>query len=620
MMRNHRQISKIVMALLLAMSFLVSYQLDAQVIISGKNSPSAANEQLAYEFYNKKDYEKAANLFEQLFKDTKKIQYFNNFIDCLILTNNFDVAQQKLKSFLKDNPTAWKSHIDLAYIYIQNGENEKADRYIAKVVKDVPENKNSIVEVANLFRRRNFTDAAIALYDKGAKSSKIQFNFYLEKAVAYNSVLDFENAVKYYLLALQENPKNYDNVKNQLRVLLMYDMNGNVSDIMRMALLAKTQEIPDNEEFSQLLMWFSLQQKDYELTLMQLKALDKRKGNYEDDILNIAHIASDNQQFDIAIEGFEYVAGKADEGVFYVESKVGLLETRYKKSVYEGVHDRMFYEDMSKEIAKVFDEIGFYKDTKPLMTVQAHILAYELERPDEAVALIENALQLGFLSADNAALKMELADIYLFKDEVWEATLLYSQIEKSMKNDPIAHEAKLKNGQLRYFIGEFEWAQAALNILKAATSKLVANDAMTLSLTISDNLEYDTIALKRLAKADYYIYQHRYALANQMLDSINAYNPNEVSMPNLLYRKAKIARETGDFTLADSLYHRVFEGYQDSYLADEALMEDAQILENQLERKADAMECYAQLFDYYTASVYVAQARKSYRRLRDELK
>ena len=189
-----------------------------------------------------------------------------------------------------------------------------------------------------------------------------------------------------------------------------------------------------------------------------------------------------------------------------------------------------------------------------------------------------------------------------------------------MKNEPIAHEAKFRNAQLRYFIGEFGWANAALDVLKAATSKLVANDAMTLSLTISDNLEYDTIGLRRLAKADYYIYQRKYDLANVTLDSVAAYNPNEVSLPNVFNRKAKIAINKGDYELADSLFKRVYEGYADSYMADEALVEDAQLLENQLDRKEEAMECYSRLFDYYTASVYVAQARKSYRRLRDELK
>jgi tetratricopeptide (TPR) repeat protein len=212
---------------------------------------------------------------------------------------------------------------------------------------------------------------------------------------------------------------------------------------------------------------------------------------------------------------------------------------------------------------------------------------------------------------------MTLADVYLYKGEMWEATLLYSQIDKSMKEEPIGHEARFKNAQLRYYMGEFDWSLAVLNILKSATSKLIANDAMTLSLLITDNLEYDTIALQRIAKADYYIYQKRYELANQMLDSVNIYNPNEVSMPYLLSRKAYIAMENKDYELADSLYKRVYQGYADSYIADKALLEDAILLERYLNKKEEAMECYAKIIDEYTASVYVAQARNAYRRIRN---
>ena len=212
---------------------------------------------------------------------------------------------------------------------------------------------------------------------------------------------------------------------------------------------------------------------------------------------------------------------------------------------------------------------------------------------------------------------MKLADIYLFNEEVWEATLLYSQVDKSMKEEPIGHEARFKNAQLRYYIGEFDWALSVLNILKSATSKLIANDAMTLSLVITDNLEYDTIALQRLAKADFYIYQKRYDLANQMLDSVNTYNPNEYSMPYLLMRKAQIAYDNSEFETADSLYKRIYQGYSDSYMADDALLKDAILLEKILNKKEEAMECYAKLIDEYTASVYVAQARNAYRRLRE---
>lgn len=603
---------------MILMCFVISLQsIDAQNV----GNQRQIDEKLARELYYKKDYEKARDIYKNLYDNYGQVQYFNQYADCLILTGDYDGAEKAFKSFLKKNPQNWKSHIDLAYVYMQQGENDKARKYLNKVLKDVPETKNAIFEVANLLRNKNFNEQALDLFNKGAKNPNINYSFNLEKAYTYNSMLDFENATECYLLYLKEHPEQYEMVKNRFRVMIMYDINGNVDDVIRMALLRKTQEDPENEEYSSLLMWYSLQQQDYELALMQLKALDRRgDGDYERDLIYIAQIASDNRQYDIAVDAYDYILKKSDEGVYYVQATVGFIKNSYEKAVVEGNHDKKFYENLSKKIDNAFEKIGFSSDMIPLVLVQADILSFEMQRYDDAKALLNNVLEMNLSPKTKAEVKMKLADIYLLTDEVWEATLLYSQIEKSLKNEPIAHEARFKNAQLRYFIGEFEWANAALNILKSATSKLVANDAMTLSLTISDNLEYDTIGLQRIAKADYYIYQHRYELANQMLDSVVAYNPNEVSLPSAFYRKAKIAFNAGDYEFADSLYRRVYEGYADSYIADEALIEDALLLENQLNRKEDAMECYSRLFDYYTASVYVAQARKSYRRLRDELK
>lgn len=614
MMRSSRFL-KIFTTLFFALMFFQN--IEAQNVSNQRQ----LDEKLAREFYYKKDYEKARDLYKSLYDNYGQISYFNQYTDCLILTGDYEAAEKAYKAFLKNNPKNWKSHVDLAYVYSQQGDNQKAVKYLNKVLKDVPETKNAINDVANLLRNRNFNETALALYEKGAQNPKIGYNFYIERAYAYNSMLDFENATECYLLFLKENPSQYEMIKNRLRVMMMYDLNGNVNDVLRMALLRKTQEEPENEEFSSLLMWYSLQQQDYELALMQLKALDRRgNGDYESDIIYVAQIAGDNRQYDIAIDAYDYILKKSDEGVFYIQALVGVIRMSYEKAVTEGNHDKAFYENLNQKIGDAFAKIGFSREMLPLVTVQAEILAFELNRFDDAKALLNNALEMNLSAKSKAELKMKLADIYLFTDDVWEATLLYSQIEKALKNEPIAHEARFKNAQLRYFIGEFEWADAALNILKSATSKLVANDAMTLSLTISDNLEYDTVGLKRLAKADYYIYQRKFDLASQMLDSVATYNSNEVSLPNVFYRKAKIAVNEGDYNLADSLYKRVYEGYADSYIADEALVEDALLLENQLNRKEDAMECYSQLFDYYTASVYVAQARKSYRRLRDEIK
>jgi hypothetical protein len=45
---------------------------------------------------------------------------------------------------------------------------------------------------------------------------------------------------------------------------------------------------------------------------------------------------------------------------------------------------------------------------------------------------------------------------------------------------------------MAYYTGDFNWARRQLDILKAATTQLIANDALNLSLLISDNLNADS--------------------------------------------------------------------------------------------------------------------------------
>ena len=620
--RRHTSIIMTIKTLCLSLLFLLSQTTSFSQIVVGQGQQNdkqrQIDEKLAREFFYKKEYEKAKELYIALYSKYDNVYYFNQYVECLTLTGDYDSAEKNLKSFLKKNPTNWKSHVNLAYVYSKKGETEKASKYLTKILKDVPPTKQAITEVAVNLRNRGFYETAISLYDAGANNPKVNYDFFLEKAYTYYSLLDFNNATENFLLYLNANPGNYDMVKDKFRVMMKYDINGSVNDIIRGALLKKNQEQPDNEDFASLLMWFSLQTEDYELAIMLLTSLDKRVGNHENDILYIAQIALDNQLYDIALQAYEYVANKSEEGAFFVDAEVGYIKAQYQKAIADGVKERSFYEALSGRIASDFEKIGFYNDTHELISIQASILAIELSRYDEAITLLNDALEIRMSNTNKAKIKMQLADIYLFKDNIWEASLLYSQVEKTLKNDPIAHEAKFKNAKLRYFIGEFEWATTALDILKSATSKLIANDAMTLSLTISDMLDYDTVALRRLAMADFRSFQRRYEEADIILDSIIAYNPNEVSLPNVFFRKAKNAVAQGDYTAADSLYKRVYQGYTDSYLSDEALMQDAFLLENMLNKKEEAMECFAQLLDYYSASVYVAQARNNYRRLREE--
>lgn len=579
------------------------------------------NDKLARNFFNNKEYDKAADLYQQLYVDYRYYYYFSQYIECLIFLERFDEAEKDLKSFIKNDNTTnkWRSNVSLAYVLFRDNEKDKSDKILKKLINELPADKNVFIQVANEMRAKDFNEFAIMLYDRGSGISSMDYKFFMEKALAYQSMMDFGKATENYLLQLEEKPDDYEVVKSRMSYMLRYNVDDSVIDDMRFALLKKAQENRDNENFAELLVWFALQMKDYEIALDQEIALDRRFDDREYDVIYLAKIARDNEQYDIAIRAYDYLIKKSTEGVYYEDAVVGMTEVQYQKvesSLYEGSKTE-FYSEFEKRIEKECLELGVSDKTIPILIIRAEILASRLNEIEKSIEILNDALPLNISRLNKAKIKMKLADIYLFKEEVWEATLLYSQVDKSMKEEPIGHEARFKNAQLRYYIGEFDWALSVLNILKSATSKLIANDAMTLSLVISDNLEYDTIALQRLAKADFYIYQKRYELANQMLDSINIYNPNEVSMPYLLMRKAYIAMENNDYEMADSLYKRVYQGYADSYMADDALMKDAILLEKTLDRKEEALECYAKLIDEYASSVYVAQARNAYRRIRN---
>ena len=120
----------------------------------------------------------------------------------------------------------------------------------------------------------------------------------------------------------------------------------------------------------------------------------------------------------------------------------------------------------------------------------ANLQAFKLHKLNDAQKLLEEAINIPNVSGPNllAGCKLDLGDIYLMNNQPWDATLFYSQVEKDFPNTAIGQDAKFRNAKLAYYTGDFTWAKGQLDVLKAATSQLIANDALNLSLLISDNI------------------------------------------------------------------------------------------------------------------------------------
>lgn len=580
-----------------------------------QNPQRDINEQLASQFFQNQEYEKAKDLYHELYKKKGLSQHFSQYTECLLRLGDYETAEKELKKYIRDNATQWKPKIDLLYVYSNNGQQDKADNLLKEILKGLPNNKNSISNINNMMRSRMLYNAALAVLEKGANNNTDNYPFYMEKASVYHSMNNYQQAFEYYFLDLEARPEQYNAIKNRFQSLLLYDVNKSIADEMRIALLKKTQEKPDNMELAKLMIWFSLQEEDYDIALAQCKSIDRRYNDQDGQIIDLANICLHNHQYDLAKEAFDYVVNKGKINPFYGEAIVGSIKTESQQCSEKPDTDTRTYERLSKKIENAYHDIGS-KDYPNLVEIQADLMAYHLGQSPQAISLLQQTIEQTNDKGQQCLLKLKLADIYLYSDEIWEATLLYSQVDKSMKEEPLGHEARFRNAQLRYFIGEFAWAETQLKVLKAATSKLIANDAMTLSLIIGDNLEYDTTGteLGRLARADFKIYQHKEEQALTILDSIRA-DGNEISKPHAMFRIAEIKEKQQEHPEADSLYLQIVNEFPDSYMADDALMRAALIEHHQLKNREAAKEHYEQLIDLYPTSLYTAQAKKNYRKL-----
>ena len=609
--------------LIFLLSFAFILQVNAQISTPPKGKKVDAqqkdqnqiDDQLAGQFFREHEYEKARDLYANLYKKNGQIYHFQQYTECLIQLKDFDQAEKELKAFSKKNPSHSKSIADLVYVYTLQGRNDKAEKRLNEALKELPANTSAIRGLSNAFQARGLYSMAATILDKGNKLLNGEENFYLDLAYLNQSMVNYQEAFRYYFLELETHPGQYNNIRNRLQTLLFYDVNNSIADELRIALLQQTQAKPDNLEFAQLLVWFALQQEDYDIALAQSQSIDRRTHDQDAQINNLAGICLNNKQFDVAREGYSYIVNKGKSGPYYGQALTGMIKTDYQKLKSANSQDTKAFEKLTKRIDEAYNDINSNDLTK-LTLIQADILSYQLDQSAEAVALLTRTIETVGGKQDKGELKLKLADIYLHEDEVWEATLLYSQVDKSLKEEPLGHEARFKNAQLRYFIGEYEWAESQLKVLKAATSKLIANDAMTLSLVIKDNLEVDTtgVELNRLARADYRIYQQREDEAIALLDDIIT-TGNEISKPHALFRKGEITEKRQEYEAAEQLFLQIVEQYPDSYMADAALMHAALIEQNELKDKELAKQHYEKLIDEYPTSIYTAQAKKNYRKL-----
>ena len=356
------------------------------------------------------------------------------------------------------------------------------------------------------------------------------------------------------------------------------------------------------------------------MALRQSLALDRRLKEDGERVLTLSRILSENKAFEQALEALKYLIGKGIENRYYIPAKIDQLNVK-TKLLTDGKFNAAELSLLEKEYIFLLDEFGRNSGTAFAVRQLANLQAYYLQKTNEAQASLADLLKTpGLPPSIIGPAKLELGDIYILTGEVWEAALIYGQVEKQFANEPVGQEAKFKNARLSYFQGDFDWAKAQLDVLKASTSQLFANDALNLRLLISDNLqnESDTSALRIYSRADMLLFKNQPENALISLDSINKQFPSNSLADDILMAKAKIYLKQNNFTSATSELQKIINDYSFDLWGDDALFMLAELYENNLKDNEKAKTYYQKIITDFPGSLYVVEARKRFRALRGD--
>ena len=579
-----------------------------------------SQEQLASHYYSSGEYVKAAELYETLYERTPNKFYYQMLFRSYLESEQYREAERLAERRQRQYPKELDLYVDQGRVHERKGEARKAAKSYDTAVEKVGYDNKQIKDLAQAFESIGHVDYAIKTYLAARKKMSNDYVFVSELATLYERVGNYEAMMQEYLELLDKMPNMMGSVQIGLQRVLNETSNPKIVEGLRNALVHRVQGHPENKQYLDMMIWFSLQQKDFEFAMIQAKGVDARfPEQWGETLMRVADIAKSNSAYDVAQECYSIVAKKGGDGPFYFESRVGELDVRFarinrnfpieNKQLYRLLHD---YEG-------VFDELGRTVKTVGLMRNYANLTAYYADSLQKAADVLYDILELPKLSPkERDETKLELGDLMLFAGEMWDASLLYMQVEKANKNDILGAEAKFRNAKLSYYNHEFLWAKTQLDVLRSSTSKLIANDAMELSLLISDNMEEDSTfdMLERYADADLLLYRNQLDSAWDAFDAVSTSALSHPLFDEVLLQKAKIRIRQQRYAEADTLLQQLVDFYPDDIQADDALLLLAQLNDEYLDNKVRARECYEKLILDYPTSLYVDQARKRYNELK----
>lgn len=589
---------------------------SAQIIQSVRPT-SLPLESQAFQYFQQKDFENAAQLFSRLQMNQPSDIYFEYYIRSILSLKKFDEAEKLISSKIAESPKNLLYKACLLFLYQQSDKKNIADRTLNAILKELPKDELSIREFSSSLNRLELFNYSLSVLREGRKilNNAQLFNFELISLYRINKQKDL--LVQEYMQVLEYMPEIVAQAQNSISYIFDSPKDYIIlQDILEKRISKK----PQKDVFLELLAWTYLQNKSYDFALKLIIQLNDKNDGDGSLLYTIAQTFANQKAYPSALKAYQHLLNKGKDSPFYLRASLEKINVHHLELAIKP-KDREKILDLIKQCSLLIREFGENYTTLSAAKKMAQLYTYSLNEPIKGIEILERSLKLARLpNSEVSNLKLELANTYNLNKEPWEAFLVYEQIARDFEGTLNAHEANYRSAKLSYFQGDFKFALAKVNHLKTSTSQLIANDALNLSLLISDNVrsKEDSLALKLYADAELLSQQNQVDSALKLLNEIGVKQPKNSLGDDILMLQAKIQISLTNYKEASILLEQLVEKHKDSFWVDDALFELGNLNENHLNDPKKAMCYYEKLILEKSDSLRTADARTRFRNLRGD--
>lgn len=576
--------------------------------------------QLAEQYYEKEEYEKALTYLEDIQQYGAR-RVYTLTLNCYLELEEYRKAEKHIRDFISNSRgQQFDYYADLIYLFKKTDQEKEEKKLMDDILEKVQRNPGLAYGFGKSFQEQGYPEEALQVYKEAEKRSQ-SVNFDYQKALLYGELGDIQKMYTTYVDMVARRPDYLPTVKQLLGRAIMEDESVENSQFLTQMLIRRIQEGAP-ESLNELLVFVFIKDKNLRGAFTQLKALDKRNPGNKGQLFNLGRVAMNNEEYLLARRIFSYIIDAGKEFPFYEAALQQDLKAEKLRLLSGGDATAEQWEKLAGEYYKVQKKMAGQPELADLVMELAEITAFQLNDADTAIGMLGRLIETGFIGPeDQARAKIMLGDVLLYDGQRWDAIIYYTQAEKAFEQSPIGQEAKFKRAKAAYYVGDFQWAQGIFNALKASTSKLIANDALYYSILITDNIALDTNteAMAMFAKADLLAYRQLADSALQVLNMMDIAFPDHKIQDEVLLLKARILIDKARFEEAAESLKDLLTYHGQDILADDALYELAQLYENHLGKPQDAQEMYQRIFTEHPDSFFASDARKRFRILRGDV-